>query len=55
MITSSGSPPLERRIMQPLLDAPPPVHAYAPGTWGPKEADRLLEGHGRWLGPWIGD
>ena len=27
------------RIMQPLLDAPPPVHPYAPGSWGPKEAD----------------
>ena len=23
------------RIMQPLLDAPPPVHPYAPGTLGP--------------------
>ena len=23
------------RVMQPLLDAPPPVHAYAPGSWGP--------------------
>src|SRR5215208_2167995 len=23
------------RIMQPLLDAPPPVHPYAQGTWGP--------------------
>jgi glucose-6-phosphate 1-dehydrogenase len=41
------------RIMQPLLDAPPPVHAYAPGSWGPKEADALVEGHGRWHGPWI--
>ena len=29
------------RIMQPLLDAPPPVHPYAPGSWGPPEADRL--------------
>ena len=27
------------RVMQPLLDAPPPVHAYAPGSWGPKEGD----------------
>ena len=27
------------RIMQPLLDAPPPVHPYAPGTWGPEAAD----------------
>jgi glucose-6-phosphate 1-dehydrogenase len=41
------------RIMQPLLDAPPPVHAYAPGTWGPKAADRLVTGHGRWRGPWV--
>ena len=41
------------RIMQPLLDAPPPVHAYAPGSWGPKEADALVEGHGRWHEPWI--
>ena len=23
------------RIMQPLLDAPPPVQPYAKGTWGP--------------------
>ena len=31
------------RIMQPLLDAPPPVHTYAPVTWGPSEAaDKLL-------------
>ena len=28
--------------MQPLLDAPPPVHAYAPGTWGPEAADALV-------------
>ncbi len=41
------------RIMQPLLDAPPPVHPYAPGTWGPKEADALVSGHGGWHGPWI--
>jgi glucose-6-phosphate 1-dehydrogenase len=41
------------RIMQPLLDAPPPVHAYAPGTWGPEAANKLLAGHGRWHGPWV--
>jgi glucose-6-phosphate 1-dehydrogenase len=41
------------RIMQPLLDAPPPVHAYAPGSWGPKEGDALVAGHGRWHGPWL--
>ena len=41
------------RIMQPLLEAPPPVHPYAKGTWGPREADRLLAGHGRWHEPWV--
>ena len=39
------------RIMQPLLDAPPPVHAYAPGSWGPEAADELVAGFGRWHGP----
>jgi glucose-6-phosphate 1-dehydrogenase len=41
------------RVMQPLLDSPPPVHSYAPGTWGPKEGAELVSGHGRWHGPWI--
>jgi glucose-6-phosphate 1-dehydrogenase len=41
------------RIMQPLLDAAPPVHAYAPGSWGPEAADKLVAGHGRWHEPWI--
>jgi glucose-6-phosphate 1-dehydrogenase len=41
------------RIMQPLLDAPPPVHAYAPGSWGPKAADKLIAGHGHWHDPWV--
>ncbi len=42
------------RIMQPLLDAPPPIHVYAPGSWGPTEAaDKLVAGHGHWQEPWI--
>jgi glucose-6-phosphate 1-dehydrogenase len=41
------------RIMQPLLDAPPPVHPYAPGSWGPQAANDLVAGHGRWHDPWI--
>ena len=41
------------RIMQPLVDSPPPVHGYAPGSWGPEEANKLLAGHGRWHGPWV--
>ncbi len=41
------------RIMRPLLDAPPAVHPYAPGTWGPEAANALVAGHGRWHGPWL--
>ncbi len=41
------------RIMQPLLDAPPPVIPYEQGSWGPSEADRLLAGIGRWHEPWV--
>ncbi len=41
------------RVMQPLLDAPPPVHAYAPGSWGPSEAEQLTAEYGGWHGPWL--
>jgi glucose-6-phosphate 1-dehydrogenase len=41
------------RIMQPLLDSPPPVHPYAQDTWGPREAERLVSRYGGWHGPWI--
>ncbi len=40
------------RIMQPLLDAPPPVHVYQQSTWGPSAADRLMRGHERWRKVW---
>jgi glucose-6-phosphate 1-dehydrogenase len=41
------------RIMQPLLDAPPPVHPYEKGSWGPSAADALVSAHGGWHGPWV--
>ena len=41
------------RIMQPLLDAPPPVHPYAPGSWGPSAADELTAASGGWHQPWV--
>ncbi|MGL6278454.1 MAG: glucose-6-phosphate dehydrogenase [Gaiella sp.] len=41
------------RIMQPLLDHPGPVRSYAPGSWGPAEADALVASHGGWHGPWL--
>jgi Glucose-6-phosphate dehydrogenase, C-terminal domain len=33
------------RIVQPLLDTPPPIESYQPGSWGPPGADKLLTGH----------
>ena len=43
----------EWRVMQPLIDAPPTVHSYVPGSWGPEAADALVAEHGGWRGPWI--
>ncbi|HEX7292974.1 MAG TPA: glucose-6-phosphate dehydrogenase, partial [Solirubrobacterales bacterium] len=41
------------RIVQPLLDEPGPVHPYAKGTWGPKQADDLTRGICQWHEPWL--
>jgi glucose-6-phosphate 1-dehydrogenase len=41
------------RILQPLLDSPPQVHGYTKGSWGPKEAEELVSGHGTWHDPWL--
>jgi glucose-6-phosphate 1-dehydrogenase len=40
------------RILQPLLDHPTPIHTYAPGTWGPADAEQVLAGHGSWHHVW---
>ncbi|HSP66054.1 MAG TPA: glucose-6-phosphate dehydrogenase [Candidatus Deferrimicrobium sp.] len=29
-------------VVQPILDNPPPIATYAAGSWGPKEADKLV-------------
>lgn len=39
------------RIVQPLLEKPPRLESYAPGTWGPKSADALAARHGGWHDP----
>jgi glucose-6-phosphate 1-dehydrogenase len=41
------------RVLQPLLDSPPPIHPYAKGSWGPEEANQLVAGYGGWHGPWV--
>jgi glucose-6-phosphate 1-dehydrogenase len=41
------------RVLQPLLDHPPPVHPYAKGSWGPDAAEQVLAGYGQWHHPWV--
>jgi glucose-6-phosphate 1-dehydrogenase len=41
------------RIVQPLLDSPPAVHPYEPGSWGPEQAEDIVRGFGRWHEPWL--
>jgi glucose-6-phosphate 1-dehydrogenase len=42
------------RIFAPLLEQPPPVHPYDPGSWGPAAGDKLVAAFGKWHGPWVG-
>jgi glucose-6-phosphate 1-dehydrogenase len=39
------------KIVDPVLGDVTPVHPYARGTWGPKEADRLLPERDAWRDP----
>ena len=39
------------KIVDPVLGDVTPVHPYARGTWGPKEADRLLPDRDTWHDP----
>jgi glucose-6-phosphate 1-dehydrogenase len=41
------------RVVQPLVDAPPPVEIYEQGTWGPAGADDLVREVGGWHDPWL--
>jgi glucose-6-phosphate 1-dehydrogenase len=38
-------------VIDPIVLAPPPVRLYERGSWGPMEADRIIEAHGRWHNP----
>jgi glucose-6-phosphate 1-dehydrogenase len=40
------------RVVQPLLDAPPPVEVYEKGTW-PTAADALVREYRGWRDPWL--
>jgi len=39
------------RIVDEVLSEHTPVHEYAPGSWGPAEADKLVEAYGGWHKP----
>ncbi|MDP8960816.1 MAG: glucose-6-phosphate dehydrogenase [Actinomycetota bacterium] len=39
------------RVVQPVLDNPPPPYSYEPGSWGPGEADALTDRAGGWHCP----
>ncbi len=39
------------QVVDPVLGDVTPVHPYARGSWGPKEADRLLRGGDTWHDP----
>ena len=39
------------RVVDPVLERPPPVVPYEPGSWGPPEAERIIEGDDCWHAP----
>ena len=39
------------RVVEPVLEHPDPVVPYEPGSWGPPEADRIIEGDDCWHVP----
>jgi glucose-6-phosphate 1-dehydrogenase len=41
------------RLLQPVIEAPPPVRVYDRGSWGPREAEDLVRGHPSWHAPWL--
>ena len=38
------------RIVDPVLQSEAPLYPYEPGTWGPEEANAIVEGH-TWQNP----
>jgi glucose-6-phosphate 1-dehydrogenase len=42
-------------IVDPILGTDTPLHEYAPGTWGPADAERLAEPIGGWQCPILTD
>ena len=41
----------EWKIVDPILGNVTPLYQYAPDSWGPPEADKLVEPYGGWHNP----
>jgi glucose-6-phosphate 1-dehydrogenase len=39
------------RVVDPILQEPTPLYPYEPGTWGPPQADTLVQSIGGWHNP----
>jgi glucose-6-phosphate 1-dehydrogenase len=51
LFSRSDSVEAQWRIVEPVLDDVTPVLCYEPGSWGPREADRLLPAGDGWHNP----
>jgi len=45
----------EWSVVEGVVAEPPKLHEYEPGSWGPKEADRLTDDFGPWYDPQADD
>jgi glucose-6-phosphate 1-dehydrogenase len=41
------------RVVDPIVGDVTPIHEYVPGSWGPEEADRIIDRPGGWHRPTI--
>jgi glucose-6-phosphate 1-dehydrogenase len=51
LFTSQDAVEAAWAVVDPVLSAHHPALPYAPGSWGPKEADALIAGDGGWHNP----
>jgi glucose-6-phosphate 1-dehydrogenase len=51
LFTSDEAVEAAWRVVDPVLDLPGPIETYAPGTWGPPSAARVVDGNVAWHDP----
>ncbi|MGO9513320.1 MAG: glucose-6-phosphate dehydrogenase [Steroidobacteraceae bacterium] len=51
LFTQDASVEAAWRVVDPILNDPPPVERYEPGTWGPAAAAGVIEGDDTWHNP----